>query len=108
MAQSGNRPNDYERRMLSSALAFFFICHPCNQSMTASSEPWEHIAEKLSGAGWSVEVTGYRRGSRRPVYTISASEGGPRLTIHSDNLLTGLLELESAVADISALNQGTE
>src|SRR5436190_8074307 len=67
-------------------------------AMTVVRQQWERIADDLTQAGWSVDVTGYRCGAAKPVFVISAgAKDGRRFIIHAEDILTGFAELARAV-----------
>jgi hypothetical protein len=61
-------------------------------------EDWEIIADRLSKAGWSWGCVSALDAHWRTIWIVDAHrDDGKRFVVHADELLTALLELQSAI-----------
>jgi hypothetical protein len=57
---------------------------------------WEIIADNLRSAGWSWGYASQIDSSGRPLFSVDAHrDDGKRFIVHSDEMLSAFLELES-------------
>ena len=58
---------------------------------------WEIIADNLKKLGWSWGFVSAVDGEGRTIWIADAHRDGKRFVVHADELLTGFVELKSAI-----------
>jgi len=74
----------------------------CRTTLSGGSvKDWEIIADRLSGAGWSLGWVSVIDSQRRTIWIVDAHGCGKRFIVRADDILTAFLELETGIHEFA-------